>query len=81
MSTNIIKEILDVIHAMPIGKAPGYDSVSNKHFKYANEILHVLMSLLYSSIYSRILLDAMMITIIAPIIKNKAGDLSHNNNY
>ena len=27
------------------------------------------------------LLDAMMITIIAPIIKNKAGDLSDNNNY
>ena len=25
--------------------------------------------------------DAMMITIIAPIIKNKAGDLSDNNNY
>ena len=25
--------------------------------------------------------DAMMITIIAPIIKNKEGDLSYNNNY
>ena len=44
-----VKEIQDRIHAMPIGKAVGYDSVSNEHFKYANEKLHVLMSLLYSS--------------------------------
>ena len=67
---------------MPIGKALGYDSVSNKHFKYANEKLHVLMSLLYSSMLVHIFLpDAMIITIIAPIIKNKAGDLSDNNNY
>ena len=44
-----VKEIQDIIHAMPVGKAPGYDSVSNEHFKYANEKLHVLMSLLYNS--------------------------------
>ena len=67
---------------MPICKAPGYDSVSNEHFKYANEKHNVLMSLLYSSMLIHgFLLDAMMITIIAPIIKNKAGDLSDNNNY
>ena len=77
-----VKEIQDIIHAMPVGKAPGYDSVSNEHFKYANEKLHVLMSLLYSSMLIHgFLPDAMMITIIAPIIKNKAGDLSDNNNY
>ena len=40
------------------------------------------MSLLYSSMFIHgFLPDAMMITIIAPIIKNKAGDLSDNNNY
>ena len=44
-----VKEIQNIIHAMPIGKAPGYDSVNNKHFKYANEKLHVLMSLLNNS--------------------------------
>ena len=44
-----VKDIQDIIYAMPVGKAPGYDSVSNEHFKYANEKLHVLMSLLYSS--------------------------------
>ena len=58
-----------------------YDSVNNEHFKYANEKLYVLMSLLYSMLIHVFLPDAMMITIIAPIIKNKAGDLSDNNNY
>ena len=67
---------------MLVGKNPGYDSVSNEHFKCANEKLHVLMSLLYSSMLIHgFLPDAMIITIIAPIIKNKAGDLSDNNNY
>ena len=28
-----VKEIQDIIHTMPLGKAPGYDSVSNEHFK------------------------------------------------
>ena len=74
-----VKEIQDIIHAMPVGKSPGYDSVSNEHFKYANEKLHVLMSLLYSSMLIHgFLPDAMMIIIISPIIKNKAGDLSDN---
>ena len=55
---------------MPIGKAPGYDSVSNEHFKYVNEKLYVLMSLLYSSMLIHgFIPDAMVITIIAPIIK------------
>ena len=77
-----VKEIQDIIHVMPIGKAPGYDSVSSEHFKYANEKLHVHMSLLYNSMLIHFFLpDARMITIIAPIIKNKAGDLSDNNNY
>ena len=39
-----VKEIQDIIHAMPVGKALGYDSVSNGYFKYANEKLHVNLS-------------------------------------
>ena len=67
---------------MPVGKACGYDHISNEHFKYANEKLHILMSLLYSSLLIHgFLPDTMMTTIIAPIIKNKSGDLSDNNNY
>ena len=33
-------------NTMPIGKASVYDLISNEHLKYANEKLHILMSLL-----------------------------------
>ena len=55
--------------------------LGNEHFKYANEKLHVLMSLLYSSLLMHgCLPDTMMVTII-DLIKNKSGYLSDNNNY
>ena len=77
-----VKELQKLIIAMPVGKACGYDHISNEHFKHANEKLHILMSLLYSSLLIHgFLPDTMMTTIIAPIIKNKSGDLSDNNNY
>ena len=77
-----VREIRDIVLAMPIGKAPGYDSVNNEHFKYANEKLYVIMYLVYSSMLIQgFLSHAMMITIIATIIKNKAGDPSDNNNH
>ena len=77
-----VKELQELIIALPVGKACGYDHISNEHFKYANEKLHILMSLLYSSLLIHgFLPDTMMTTIIAPIIKNKSGDLSDNNNY
>ena len=63
---------------MPIG----YDHISNDHFTYANEKLHVLMSMFYSSLLlNGFLPNTTMVTIIAPIIKNKSGDLSDNDNY
>ena len=77
-----VKEICEKIKTLPMGKAPGFDNVSNEHFKYANEKLYVFLSLLYSSLLIHgFLPNSMMVTVIAPIIKNKAGDLSDNNNY
>ena len=74
LSDNMVvkaKELQELINAMPVGKACGYDHISNEHFKYANEKLHILMSLLYSSqLIHGFLPDTMMTTIIAPIIKN-----------
>ena len=45
-----VKELQELIIAMPVGKASGYDHISNEHFKYANEKLHILISLFYSSL-------------------------------
>ena len=50
-----VKELQKLIIAMPVGKACGYDHISNEHFKYANEKLHILMSLLYSSLLIHVL--------------------------
>ena len=77
-----VKEICEKIKTMPMGKAHGFDNVSNEHFKYDNEKLYVFMYLLYSSLLIHgFLPDSMMVTVIAPITKNKAGNLSDNNNY
>ena len=32
-----VKELQELIIAMPVGKTSGYDHISNEHFKYANE--------------------------------------------
>ena len=45
-----VKELQELIIAMPVGKASGYNHISNEHFKYANEKLHILMSLFCSSL-------------------------------
>ena len=77
-----VKELQELLIVVPVGKASGCDNISNEHFKYANEKLHILMSLFYSSLLIHVFLpDTMMTTIIAPIIKTKSGDLSDNNNY
>ena len=38
-----VKELQELIVAMPVGKASGYDHISNEHFKYAIEKLHILI--------------------------------------
>ena len=44
--------------------------------------MYVLMTLLYNSLLMHgFLPETMMVTVIAPIIKNKSDDLSDNNNY
>ena len=32
-----VKELQEIISTMPVGKASGYDHISNEHFKYAYE--------------------------------------------
>ena len=36
-----VKELQEIISNMPVGKASGYDHISNEHIKYANKKLHV----------------------------------------
>ena len=34
-----VKELQEIILTIPVGKASGYDHITNEHFKYANEKL------------------------------------------
>lgn len=77
--------VCDVIKAMKSlknGKSSGMDSVSSEHLKYADDKLCVLLSILFNAmIIHNYIPDAMLDTIIVPIIKDKRGDISDQDNY
>lgn len=76
------KQINMVISSMQRGKSPGHDSLSVEHFKYAgvhiSRVLSVLFNLCVGHSY---LPEALMRTIVVPVVKNKTGDLSDRANY
>ena len=56
--------------------------MSADHFLYAHDILHVFLSLLFTSFITHGHLPSnFMKTALVPIIKNKTGDTSDKNNY
>ncbi len=53
-----------------------------EHFKHADTILNVYLSLLFTAFISHgHLPDSLMNTILVPLIKNKNGDIGDKNNY
>lgn len=76
------KEIADVIKHLKNGKSCGRDSLQSEHFKYCDNKIFVLLSLLFNCMISHgYICDGLMDTILIPIIKDKKGDLSSKNNY
>ena len=66
---------------LKIGKACGVDGVSAEHFLYAHDILHVFLSLLFTSFITHGHLPSnFMKTALVPIIQINAGDTSDKNN-
>ena len=58
------------------------DGVSEEHFLYAHDILHVFLSLPFTSFITHGHLPSnFMKTALFPISKNKTGDTSDKNNY
>ena len=75
-------DISNAFKSLKLGKACGVDGVSAKHFLYAHNVLHVLLSLLFISFITQSYLPPdFMKTALVPIIKNKTGDTSDKNNY
>ena len=76
---------LDIVNALKSvnkGKACGVDGLAAEHFIYADERIHVILSILFNCFVSHGYLPSeFMKTAIVPIIKNKTGDTSNKNNY
>lgn len=76
------KQIMKKISNMHTGKSPGHDSLSIEHLKYAGFHLCRVLARFFSLCMSHSYLpDALMHTIVVPIVKNKTGDVSDKDNY
>ncbi len=77
-----VHNIVEILSKLKKGKAPGLDDLHAEHFIYASKKLCVLLSLLVSSIFSHGYFPAgIKDTVLLPLIKNKAGDVTDLNNY
>ena len=64
------------------GKACGVDGLAAEHFIYADERIHVILSILFNYFISHGYLPSeFMKTAIVMSIKNKTGDTNDKNNY
>ncbi|XP_013148875.1 PREDICTED: RNA-directed DNA polymerase from mobile element jockey-like [Papilio polytes] len=76
------KEVAETIRQMKRGKSPGHDSLSIEHLQHAGSHLPRVLSMFINfCIAHSYLPDALMKTIVVPIIKNNSGDASDANNY
>jgi hypothetical protein len=74
--------IADAIRALKRGKSVGHDLLAAEHFIHANCVLNVILSIIYTAFITHgHVPDNIMNTIIVPLVKNKAGNMSEKNNY
>ena len=75
-------DIVNTLKSVNKGKTCGVDGLAAEHFIYADERIHVILSILFNRFISQgYLPPAFMKTAIVPIIKNKTGGTSDKNNY
>ena len=79
ISNNLISE---AIKKLECGKSTGHEGVHDEAIKYAHPRMHVLLSFCFSLCFTHgHMLVYMIETTIAPIIKNKCGNLADINNF
>ena len=75
-------DIVNALKRVNKGKACGVDGLDAEHFIYADERIHLILSILFNCFISHGYLPSEFMKIaIVPIIKNKTGDTSDKNNY
>jgi len=71
-----------LLQKLPLNKAPGPDCISAEHLLYADESLRFFLSEQFSMcIVHRYIPNSCLNTTIAPICKNKNGNMSDTSNY
>ena len=75
-------EVQDVINNLSCGKSPGLDRISSEHLKFAGYKLSILVVLFVSSVFMRgFLPQALLVSVIVPIIKYRNKNIGDKNNY
>ena len=75
-------DVSDSLKKVKMGKSTGIDGLAAEHFVYSHERISVHLAMFFTSMFTHgYLSDAFMTTSIIPILKNKNGDTSANNNY
>ena len=73
-----VDEVAPIISQLGIGTAAGCDSLCSDSLKHADGRLYILLSMLFTVVFSHgIVPDTMII----PIVKHKCGDVTDKNNY
>ena len=76
-----VTAVLDLHRVQSNDKATGMDGLSGESLKPADPILAVL-SICFTCMFKECYLQSSMLdSVIAPLVKNKNGDLSGHNNY
>lgn len=76
------KEVTEAISSLKLEKAPGKDSLTPEHLKYACFELHGILANIFSACFMHgFLPQAMMETFLVPVIKDKCKRLSDKGNY
>lgn len=76
------KEVMDSIFSLSSGRSAGCDELNAEHFKFAGTACAVHLSLCFSMMLSHNFLPAALTKVILnPIVKDKTGDISDQDNY
>ena len=76
------EETKDAIKNIKCRKSPGLDNVYGEHFKYADNVIIILLTLLFNSIVIHGYIPSnIMDTILIPLIKDKKGNITNKDNY
>ncbi len=75
-------EIEDIVHDTPKGKSPGLDHISIEHLLYAPRRVLVLLSLLFTCMFTHGIIPSLIMNVaLIPILKNKLGSIKDVGNY